>query len=48
MVIYFDAPKEAGSFLMLALTLVAAGLLAAVIPAVRAASIEPMRALRNE
>ena len=48
MVIYVDAQKEAGSFLMLALLLVAAGMLAALIPAVRAASIEPMQALRTE
>jgi predicted permease len=48
MVIYFDAQKEAGAFLLLALLLVAAGLLAALMPAARAASIEPMQALRNE
>ena len=48
MVIYFDAQKEAGSFLLLALLLVAAGLVAALIPAARAASIEPMKALRSE
>jgi predicted permease len=47
-VIYFDAQKEAGGFLLLALLLVAAGLIAALIPAVRAASIEPMQALRSE
>ncbi len=48
MVIYFEVQKEVGSFLLLALLLVVAGLLAALIPATRAASIEPMRALRNE
>ncbi len=48
MVIYFEAQKEAGSFLLLALLLVFAGLLAALIPAARAASVEPMQALRNE
>jgi predicted permease len=48
MVIYFDAQKEAGGFLLLALLLVAAGLVAALIPAARAASIEPMQALRSE
>jgi len=48
MVIYFDAQKEAGGFLLLALLLVAAGLMAALIPAARAASIEPMQALRSE
>jgi predicted permease len=48
MVIYFDAQKEVSGFLLLALLLVVAGLLAALIPAVRAASIEPMQALRAE
>jgi putative ABC transport system permease protein len=48
MVIYFEAQKEAGSFLLLALLLLVAGLLAALIPAARAASIEPMQALRSE
>jgi hypothetical protein len=48
MVIYFDTQKEAGGFFLLALLLVAAGILAALIPAARAASIEPMQALRSE
>jgi putative ABC transport system permease protein len=48
MVIYFDLQKEAGGFLVLALLLVVAGLVAALIPAARAASIEPMQALRSE
>jgi predicted permease len=48
MVIYFDAAKEAGGLVLLALALVVAGLVAALIPAARAASIEPMQALRSE
>jgi ABC-type antimicrobial peptide transport system permease subunit len=48
MVIYFEAEKEAGGFVLLALLLLVAGLLAAVIPAARAASIEPIEALRSE
>ena len=48
MVIYFDAQKEIGGFLLLALLLVVAGLVSALIPALRAASIEPMQALRSE
>jgi predicted permease len=48
MVIYFEAQKEAGGFLLLALLVVVTGLLAALIPATRAASIEPMQALRSE
>ena len=48
MVIYFDANKEAGSFLELALLLIAAGLVAAIVPAIQAASVEPMKALRSE
>jgi ABC-type antimicrobial peptide transport system permease subunit len=47
-VIFFDAQKEVGSFLLLALLLIAAGLFAALIPAIRAASTEPMQALRSE
>ena len=48
MVIYMDAGKESGTLLLTALLLIAAGLLAALIPARRAASIEPMQALRAE
>jgi ABC-type lipoprotein release transport system permease subunit len=48
MVIFFDARQEAGSFFLLALLMLAAGLVAALIPAARAASIEPMQALRSE
>jgi putative ABC transport system permease protein len=48
MVIYFDAGQEAGGFLLVALLLMVAGLVAALIPARRAASIEPMQALRTE
>jgi predicted permease len=48
MVIYFEPQKEAGGFLLLALLMVAAGILTALIPARRAASIEPMQALRAE
>jgi len=47
-VIYIDTRKEVGGFLMLALLLMIAGLLSALIPAVRGASIEPMQALRAE
>lgn len=48
MVIYFDAQHEAGWFSLLALALMASGMIAALIPAARAASIEPIQALRNE
>jgi len=48
MVIYFEAQKEAGGFIAMASVLIVAGLLAALIPAARAASIEPMQALRAE
>jgi len=48
MVIYFDAQREAGGFLSLALVLIGAGLIAALLPAVRATSTEPMQALRSE
>lgn len=48
MVIYMDAQKESGTLLLTALAVIAAGLTAALIPARRAASIEPMDALRTE
>jgi predicted permease len=47
-VIYFEAQREAGGLLVTALLLVMVGLLAALLPAARAASIEPMQALRTE
>jgi len=47
-VIYFEAQREAGDLALVALLLVAVGLLAALLPAARAASIEPMQALRTE
>jgi ABC-type lipoprotein release transport system permease subunit len=47
-VIYFDAQKESENFVAIAVLLVVAGLLAALIPARRAASINPMQALRTE
>jgi len=47
-VIYMDAQKELGPLLVTALLLIAAGMTAAMIPAARAASVEPMRALRTE
>ena len=48
MVIYMDAGKELGTLLLTALLLMAAGMVAALVPARRAASIEPMQALRAE
>jgi predicted permease len=48
MVIYVDAQKEWGTLLLTAAALVAAGMTAAMIPARRAASIDPMQALRTE
>jgi ABC-type antimicrobial peptide transport system permease subunit len=47
-VIHFEARQEAGGLTTVALLLVAVGLLAALIPAARAASTEPMQALRTE
>jgi len=48
MVIYFEAQKEFSNFLLLAFLLIVAGVAAALIPAARAASTEPMQALRSE
>jgi predicted permease len=48
MVIYMDAGKESWMLLLTALLLMAAGMTAAMIPARRAATIEPMQALRTE
>ena len=48
MVIYFEPQKEASGTLALAALLMVAGLLAALIPAARAASTEPVKALRSE
>jgi predicted lysophospholipase L1 biosynthesis ABC-type transport system permease subunit len=47
-VIYIDPQKDADAFIAIALLLVGAGLIAALIPARRAASIDPMQALRSE
>ncbi len=47
-VIYVDMQKEAGGFMLLALIIFVAGLVAALLPARRAASIEPIQALRTE
>jgi putative ABC transport system permease protein len=47
-VIYFEAQREAGGLLLIAFLLITVGLLAALLPAARAASIEPMQALRTE
>ena len=47
-VIHFEGQREAGGLALTALLLVSVGLLAALIPAARAASIEPMQALRTE
>jgi hypothetical protein len=48
MVIYFEAQREFGGFVLLAILLAAVGIIAAMIPAARAASLEPMQALRSE
>lgn len=48
MVIYMNPQKEFGILLSTAGVLIAAGALASLIPARRAASIEPMQALRTE
>jgi putative ABC transport system permease protein len=48
MVIYFEPSKEAGASLLLAALLIVAGLIAALIPAARAASTQPIEALRTE
>jgi len=47
-VIHFEAQREAGGLALIALLMVAVGFLAALLPAARAASIEPMQALRTE
>jgi predicted permease len=47
-VIYFDALRELAGFVLLALMLLLVGLLAALIPASRAASLDPMHALRAD
>jgi putative ABC transport system permease protein len=47
-VIYFETQREAGTLLILSLLLLISGLMAALLPAIRAASIEPTQALRNE
>lgn len=47
-VIYIDLQKDAASSLLIACVLLMAGAIAALIPACRAASIQPMQALRTE
>ena len=47
-VIYFEAEHEAGGIATVAAALMIAGLLAALIPSFKAASTEPMQALRTE
>ncbi len=46
--LYEVKPLDAGTYVAVALTLTAIGLIAAFIPARRAASIQPMQALRDE
>jgi predicted permease len=48
MVIYIDAQRQAGVFVGIALLLVVAGLLVALAPGLRAASVDPNEALRSE
>jgi predicted permease len=48
MVIVLDFGKESSGLALLAVCMVAAGLVASLVPARRAASIDPMQALRNE
>ncbi|MFP5237997.1 MAG: ABC transporter permease [Acidobacteriota bacterium] len=48
MVIYMNPQKESGTLLLTAAILIGAGIIAALLPARRAASIEPMQALRME
>jgi ABC-type lipoprotein release transport system permease subunit len=47
-VVTLDLDKDAGRILLLTAALVGAGLVAALLPARRASSIEPMEALREE
>jgi ABC-type lipoprotein release transport system permease subunit len=47
-VVLLRLTHQAGLLALLACTLAAAGLLAALLPLSRAASIEPMKALRTE
>jgi len=47
-VVTLDLDKDAGRILLLTAALVGAGLIAALLPARRASSIEPMEALREE
>ena len=47
-VVALDLDKDAGRILLLTAALVGAGLVAALLPARRASSIEPMEALREE
>ena len=47
-VIYLNAQKQAGVFVGVALLMLGAGLLVALVPGLRAASVEPNEALRSE